>query len=310
MRARLLILSLLFFSTAATAEAPKRGRVLCEGTACAVGIGPEDGGQATDDTSAALTHHEIGNESAPALIAKKTNQKKGNPIEIKKKKEPEKFEAETLFTNLPSFYQGIDPTGIQASEKVVFVPKTSQAHLKNLRPGDLYSAVIEQEITASPSVPTPIRAIVTGGPDRGAIFLGEATLDPELKRVLLRFSKLRLKDPNTVYDLKATGLSPEGSIGLEGEYHSQSGKFFLAELASAAVSGFVDSTIDRSQTALGTYVENPSLSDSAKAATVTALSKTTDRMAENARSAPEFTHIPGFQEIKILIEEDPVLSKT
>jgi hypothetical protein len=150
--------------------------------------------------------------------------------------------------------------------------------------------------------------MAVGGPFKGGLFLGEATLDRELKRILFNFTKLRLKDQDAVYTLKAAGLSPRGSIGLEGEYVSQTGKFFIAELASAAAAGFVDSTVNRNQTTFGTYVQEPSLANSGKTAAVTALSKTTDRMAEAARSAPEYTKVPGYQEIQIIIQDDPVES--
>ncbi len=208
-------------------------------------------------------------------------------------------------SNLPSYYQGIDRSDMKSSDRVVFVPQNSTVKLTSVRSGDLFKAVIEQEIKASPSVPTPIRAQVLTGGLKGGFFLGEATLDRELKRILLSFTKIKANN-GKIYSIKASGLSPLGSIGLEGEYESQSGKFFVAELASATAAGFLDATISRNQTAFGNYTQEPSLSNSAKTGAVTALSKTADRFAEDARTAPEFTKIEGYQQIQIIVQDDPI----
>lgn len=78
------------------------------------------------------------------------------------------------------------------------------------------------------------------GPFPGALFLGEATLDPELKRVLVSFHKLRLRHQNQIYQLKAAGRSLSGQLGLTGDYSSQAGLFFLGELLSAGALRLVD----------------------------------------------------------------------
>lgn len=206
--------------------------------------------------------------------------------------------------NLPSYYEGIDRSEMKASDRVVFVPQNSSVKLLSVKSGDEFYAIVEDEIKASPSVPTPIRATVVSGALKGGFFIGEATLDHELKRILLNFTKVRSRS-GQVYAVKATGKAPRGTVGLEGEYHSQSGMFFIAELASATAAGFLDSTINRNQNALGNYVQEPSLQNSAKAGAVTALSRSADRMAEQVRQAPEYTDIEGYQPIKIIVQDDP-----
>ena len=208
-------------------------------------------------------------------------------------------------TNLPQYYQGIDRSQFKASDRVVFVPQNEAVKLKSVKAGDIFQSVIEQEIKASPSVPTPIRAMVISGELKGGFFLGEATLDRELKRIILTFAKVRTPEGKT-YQIKASGLAPKGTIGLEGEYHSQAGSFFVAELASAAAAGFLDSTINRNQTTFGTYVQEPSLQNSTKSGLVTALSKSADRLAEQTRQAPEFTEIGGYQPIQVIVQEEPI----
>lgn len=208
-------------------------------------------------------------------------------------------------SNLPRYYQGIDRSEMKSSDRVVFVPQNGSVKLRGVRSGDQFYAVVEQRIKASPSVPTPIRAMVTSGKLKGGFFVGEATLDRELKRILLTFSRVRSVDGKT-FVIKATGLATDGSIGLEGEYHSQAGTFFVAELASATAAGFLDSTINRNQNGLGNYVQEPSVQNSAKSGAVTALLRSADRMAEQARQAPEFTEIAGYQNIHVIVQDDPV----
>ena len=207
--------------------------------------------------------------------------------------------------NLPDYYAGVDRSQMKASDKVVYVPANSQIRLSSVKPGDIFKAVIDQEIKASPSVPTPIRAMVVSDNLKGAYFIGEAVLDRELKRVLVQFNRVRL-DSGQAYAVKAAGLSPRGSIGIEGEYHTQAGLFFMGELASATAAGILDSTINRNQTTLGTYVQEPSVANSAKTGAVTALSRSADRMAEGARQAPEYTDVTGYQQIQIIIQDDPI----
>ena len=206
--------------------------------------------------------------------------------------------------NLPSYYSGIDRSSMHSSDKVVFVPTNSSVKMSGVKSGDIFSAVIEQEIKASPNVPTPVVARVLNGALQGGLFVGEATLDKDLKRILISFNKVR-SDRGQVYSVRAQGLSQKGSIGLEGEYSSNSGKFFLAELGSATAAGMLDSTINRQQTVNGGYVQEPSLSNSTKAGAVNALSKTTERMAEAARQAPEYTYIEGYQKIQVIVQDDP-----
>lgn len=217
---------------------------------------------------------------------------------------PMQHNRKSFYTNLPSYYQNVDRSHFASSERVVFVPKSSSPRLPGINTGDLLNAIVEQSLKASPSVPTPIRAILVSGHHKGALLIGEARLDQELKRVLLTFKMLRIGG-DRLYTIQASGLSLAGQIGLEGDYHSETGKFFLAELGSATAAAVADSTIQRSQNIQGNWVQEPSLSNSAKQGVVTSLSRTADRMAEKVRAAPEWTEIPGYQEIKIIITEEP-----
>lgn len=315
----ILFLALLLAANAGWAEPLKKGRVLCEGENCRevnVPTGSMLGAawDAARDLKERISKRVEGTESAnPKPVAEKSTKVGAVKKRTHKHEHIHLMQASSVAEiapsgNLPTYYAEVDRSGIEASEKVVFVPKSHDPKLKGLKSGDVVWAVVEQEITASPEMPTPVRAIATGGPFKGSFFVGEATLERELKRVCFNFNKIRLRSSDSAYVVKAAGLSPRGSVCLEGEYVSQTGKFFIAELASAAAAGFVDSTINRTQSALGTYVQEPSLTNSGKNAAVQALSKTTDRMAEQVRSAPEYTHVHGYQEIQVMIQDDPVES--
>jgi hypothetical protein len=209
-------------------------------------------------------------------------------------------------SNLPKYYNGSSRSSGEQNLDGLFVdvePKPTP--LKGVLLGDVFGAVLEQSIKASPGVPTPIRVQVTSGRLKGGMFVGKATLDRELKRVLLDFDRVRPPNMEKVYVVKATGLNLSGQIGLEGDHHSMSDKYFLYEMASATAAGFADSTITRTQNNQGNYVTEPSLSNSAKAGAVTALSRTAERAADAVRQAPEWTEIPAFQEIQVMIQEDP-----
>lgn len=312
-RSILFLLSLATMLPPVFGAPPKRGRIVCSGEDCRahdVPLGTTI--ELLDENTHTLEKDQRHEPKSSAPPTSAVDKLKGNPptklarASNRNVKRNAINQVQDLPTNLPSYYRGIDRSGAKASDKVVFVPKSSDPRLKGLKSGDIVWAVVEQEITASPSVATPVRATATSGQFKGSYFVGEATLDRELKRVLFSFSKLRLKEADTVYVVKATGLSPQGSVGLEGEYHSQTGKFFIAELASAAAAGYLDSTINRNQTTLGTYVQEPSIGNSGKTAAVTALSKTAERAADAARNAPEYTTVKGYQEIQIIVQEDPV----
>lgn len=197
----------------------------------------------------------IPSSDKPSSVAKKRVTKVSQGISSESIKVT-RSSAEVAQSNLPDYYNGIDRSGFKSSDKAVYVPQNSVVKLGSVKVGDMFQAVIEQRIKSSPSVATPIRAMVTSGGLKGGFFVGEATLDRELKRILFTFNKVRSRD-GKIYNLKAAGLSPEGSVGLEGEYHSQAGAFFIGELASATAAGVLDSTINRNQNVLGNYVQEP-----------------------------------------------------
>lgn len=291
------VLLSLFLITQSGQAAPVMGKSICIGQDCDFKDTPI--GTYPDKPEKERKLEQL---SQPAL-EKTVTHSRTQPQPLRRKKSRAYLKEPT---NLPDYLQNIDRSEMVASSDAVYNPPERPQKLKGLKSGDLLHAVIEQEIKASQTVPTPIRALVTTGFFKGSYLQGEATLDRELKRVLLTFDRLHLRNKAHSYRLKASGLSLKGSVGLEGHYVTQTGKFFVYELASATAAGLVDSSIQRQQTTTGGYVQEPSLSNSAKSGAVSALSKTTERLAERVRTAPEYTELKGYKEIQVIIQENPI----
>ena len=291
----------------AAADSPKRGQPICTLGDCGLKEIPNLSSFDKEAKKSNASHRLLEDQNIPLekeiklpVIPKKVTFKKRPKLTRPPLEQPQEV------GNLPAFYRHVDRSNFQSSSDNEFdVAQAIGAKLPGLRSGDLVHAVIDQSIKASPSVPTPIRAMIIQGPFKGCFFLGAATLDRELKRVLLQFTRLRRPGTDQVYQAQATGLSLNGQVGLEGNYESQAGKFFVAEFAAGAVAGFADATTQRSQTSFGTYVTEPSLANAGKQAGVNALGKTAERFADQARSAPEWTELTGYQEIQVIIESDP-----
>lgn len=286
------------------AEETKRGTAMCTLGNCALTDMPI-GMKALDLSVREIKSLEKKEVNTPPIKKEKVRVSQKKKAQEKSRVFP--IQEQEEHGNLPSYYIRLDRADYRSSEGNVYnAPHRVGEKLRDLKSGDLIPAVIDQAIKASPSVPTPVRAMMVSGPYKGSFALGKATLDRELKRILFEFTKLRLPKEDKIYAMRAEGLSPSGQIGLEGSYESQSGKFFLGELLAGAAAGIADATIQRTQNNLGNYVQEPSLANVGKQGVVVALSRTADRFAEQSRSAPEFTEIAGFQQIQIIIEEDPV----
>jgi hypothetical protein len=269
-------------TASALAVSPTRGTPLCIGDGCDfkdLPLGTEPNKEST---------------SKPVQDTATVPKQSANPTKAAKKPA----------SNLPTYYAGVNRNQFTASQASVFVPPASSPKLRSVEVGDILEALLEQSIKASPSTPTPVRALVTSSKAPGAYVIGTATLDKELKRVLLKFTKLRLRS-GEVYSLAATGLSQNGQVGMEGEYHSETGLFMAAEFAAATATGIADASVNRQQNAFGNWTQDPSIGNHLKQGAVSALSNTTKRLSESAATAPEWTQTEANQEIKIIVEEVP-----
>lgn len=177
--------------------------------------------------------------------------------------------------------------------------------LESLLPGELQLARIKQSILAFNEGKAPVAANLTDERGRDIILIGEATLEKNSKRILVDFRTARLENSSELFDFKGVAMDGDGTLGLEGDYHSGESKFFAAELAAAAAAGFVDASVNRPPNAFGNQQEERSLDTSGKKAIGSALSRTADRFAEKVRQAPEYSVLKGPTTIHILIQDQP-----
>lgn len=188
---------------------------------------------------------------------------------------------------------------------IVIPAQPVSREIDSLKPGQIESAYITQSVLAFGEGRAPVSAKLTDDKGRDIILLGEATLEKNSKRILMDFKSARFKNSSEVFEVKASALDQEGTLGLLGEYVSGESKFFLAELSAAAASGFVDSSISRSVNTFGNQTDERSFDTNSKKALGSALTRTADRFAEKVRAAPEYSVLRGPSPIKVLILEQP-----
>lgn len=178
-------------------------------------------------------------------------------------------------------------------------------YIESLLPGQLQSARIEQSVLAYNEGKAPVAARLTDDRGRDIVLIGEATLEKNSKRILIDFKLVRIERSSELFDFKASAMDQDGTLGLEGEYHSGENKFFAAELAAAAAAGFADASVNRPTNAFGNQQDERSLDTSSKKAIGSALTRTADRFAEKVRAAPEYSTLKGPTTIKVLVLEQP-----
>lgn len=210
--------------------------------------------------------------------------------------------------NLPQEY-GRRGRYVADENPVVLPTQKSGVGLSGLKIGEVIEASIPESVFAFYESRLPIRAIVSRGAMKGAVLIGEASLERNSKRIVIDFKKLRGENSSELWVLQGSSLDSKGVIGLPAKIISNEGKYFTAELLAAAAAGYADASIQRSQNTMGNYVETPSADTINKKALTSALSRTADRFAEKIKAAPEYAILEGPVSIQILITEPPRLSE-
>jgi hypothetical protein len=188
---------------------------------------------------------------------------------------------------------------------IVLPAQPISRYIESLLPGQLQSARIEQSVLAYNEGKAPVAARLTDDRGRDIVLIGEATLEKNSKRILIDFKLVRIESSSELFDFKASAMDQDGTLGLEGEYHSGENKFFAAELAAAAAAGFTDASVNRPTNAFGNQQDERSIDTSSKKAIGSALTRTADRFAEKVRQAPEYSVLTGPVAVKILVVEQP-----
>jgi len=177
--------------------------------------------------------------------------------------------------------------------------------LESLLPGEMHFARIEQSVLAFNEGKAPVAAHLRDERGRDIVLIGEATLEKNSKRILVDFRTARIKNSSELFDFKGVAMDQNGTLGLDGEYHSGESRYFVAELAAAAAAGFADASVRRPTNAFGNQFDEQSIDTSGKKAIGSALIRTADRFAEKVRAAPEYSVLRGPTTIKVLVSDQP-----
>jgi hypothetical protein len=206
-------------------------------------------------------------------------------------------------SNLPSYFAAL-PANYEHS--FVFTAKEpANDVLSGIHAGTKIKVVIRQNIKASPNVPTPVVGEVLVGQFKGATVYGEATLESDLKRIVLKFTGLSGAGLTSSYSIQGRGLDPQGRIGVEGNFHAEDWKYGIASLFSTGAAIAIDSQVERNPTIAGGYAESPSASNAVKKGVAGSLGKVADRLMERAGSVPGFTEVEGPIFMTVILDAPP-----
>lgn len=206
-------------------------------------------------------------------------------------------------SNLPSYF-----ADLPANQEHGFVFSSKEPAndiLFGVNAGSKIKVVIRQNIKASPNMPTPVVGEIIAGQYKGATVYGEATLESDLKRVVLKFTGLSGGGLTSSYAIQGRGLDPQGRLGIEGNYHAEDWKYGIASLFSTGAAIAVDSQVERNPTIVGGYAESPSASNAVKKGVAGSLGKVADRLMERAGSVPGYTEIEGPIFTTLILEAPP-----
>lgn len=209
--------------------------------------------------------------------------------------------------NLPSYYSKYSRNPSFGENPVIVPTQLRKQIFSGVRLGDTIPARIDSGLLAFPDSKVPVRAVVTQGPFKGSVFLGEASLEKNSKRIMVQFNRFRPERETTSYSMSGNAYAVDGMLGLEGKHHSGEAKYFTAELIAAFAAGYADSLVEREKTPFGQTIEEPSVANAGRKATANAMSRTADRFAEKTRTASEFVTLTGPVRIDILIQDQPIL---
>ena len=208
-------------------------------------------------------------------------------------------------SNLPQ-YTYIDRSQIPTEGGFFHYEKTKPHVIKEIQSGMTLIAFLEQAITAYPDESSTVVAYVKQPETfENYRFVGEAFLSETSKKIRISFSKMIPRESHREYALESVARDLEGREGLEGEYHSNSGIFFLGQLVSAVGATILDTQVDRERTFLGGSQPVRTLGNAAKQGAVTAAAKTGERFAQASEEAHQYSDLEGVRLIEIFIKSRP-----
>lgn len=186
-------------------------------------------------------------------------------------------------------------------------PELSPVNKSGMDVGDIFDCIILQDIKAYAGSISPIRAEVLNGEKKGTIFIGNATMDPKTKDIVVEFNLARDLSEKRKHKLKATLHSKTGEFGLKGTFHSKYWQYFFATVMARGAEGYVQASVQRDRNIFGNYQEIPSQENAGKTAIAEAASETANVISDEMKNRPEFVTKKGPIRTKIFITETPKL---
>lgn len=207
-----------------------------------------------------------------------------------------------LESNLPDYFLDEDPPENPTFTKPWrVVGTTEQTRIYGLNAGTQAMARINQDILVTPGTPQPILAEIVTGQFKGARLLGEAILERDLHRVVVKF--YHMSHDGDQIKIAANTLDSAGKVGITGEYVAEDKGLIAGSFLSTFLSGFTDSSVERHRDATGNYVDEPTVTNQAKKGLTVTLSKAADRMESRANQMPGYTVVKGPVIVQVVFEE-------
>ena len=210
-------------------------------------------------------------------------------------------------SNLPKYLAVVDRREFRIDAPLSIQPASkSYDKLPGIHSGDRLDAVIMENLTVSANSAVPVSAEILEGPLKGGLFLGEAVLEDDLKRIRIDFKSLRLPKTNQTVMITATAMRKGGEYALEGDFTASDTKFLAGQVVAGTAAGFVGTTLERPTPVAGPFYETPNLANAGKNAIIGGLAETAKRMGERATRAPGYTILKGPIEIQVLVLGDAI----
>jgi hypothetical protein len=205
-------------------------------------------------------------------------------------------------TNMPSYYhnQKVNNDNFQNRAGWVLTNANPEFKPNFIDPGKKVLAQLNGDLIVTPNAPVPLSVSVVTGSMKGSTIFGEATLDRDLHRVLVRFKSITKN--GEAFSVAAHGLGIKGTLGLEGEYHAEDNGLLMGGFLSTFLAGFTEASIERHRNSDGNYVDEPSLNNQVKHGLTTTLGKASSRMEERAMQMPGYTEIKGPILLEVIFE--------
>lgn len=208
------------------------------------------------------------------------------------------------FGNLPKHQIPKKKFKKYSGASTIFPEAPTKEYLEDIKIGQYLMIKFDQKLIGFPGSKVPARAMIEVGEYKGSILYGHASMSQTTKRLLLNFNILTL--PNGLqYQLDADLLSPDGTLGLVGEIHSNKAELFGLDLIFSAFKGYSEATKDRNTTALGQEYAQANQRNAKKNAVSEASQASINRIRNEFLNVDEFVSTNEVSSAIVILNKRP-----